>query len=74
MALLPPIDPATQMFPRSFIIHKRTSTRMDGTFDLIAVMPDTFTSWSEATCRAMELEAADRGKTYNGRTIEYHVA
>lgn len=24
--------------------------------------------------RAMELEAADLGKTHNGRTIEYHVA
>ena len=58
---------------RNYIIHKRTSVRMDGTFDLIAVMPETFTSWTDATVRAMELEAADRGQTHNGRTIEYHV-
>lgn len=58
----------------TYIIHKRTSTRMDGTFDLIAVMPETYTSWTEATVAAMALEAADLGKTHNGRTIEYHVA
>lgn len=61
------------MTDRTYIIHKRTSIRMDGTFDLIEVMADTFTSWTEATVHAMALEAADLGKTHNGRTIEYHV-
>lgn len=56
-----------------FLIHKRTSTRMDGTFDLIEVLAETFDSWTDAMIRAMELEAADRGKLHNGRSIQYDV-
>lgn len=54
-------------------IQARTSTRMDGTFDIISIEPETFDSWTEAMCRAMELEDAARGRTYNGRTIQYDV-
>lgn len=57
----------------SYGIQKRTSTRIDGTFEIIAIEDETFESWTDATCRAMELEAAALGKTHNGRAIEYHV-
>jgi hypothetical protein len=57
-----------------YLIHKRTSTRMDGTFDLIEVLAETFDDLTAATLRAMDLEAADRGKTYHGRSIQYDVA
>lgn len=57
-----------------FLIHKRTSTRMDGTFDLIEVLAETFNDLTAATLRAMDLEAADRGKLHNGRSIQYDVA
>jgi hypothetical protein len=57
-----------------YLIHKRTSTRMDGTFDLIEVLAETFDNWTAATLRAMDLEAADRGKLYHGRSIQYDVA
>lgn len=56
-----------------FYIRKRTSHRMDGTFDLIAEMPEAYDSWTIAMVRAMELEAADLRSTHNGRTIEYDV-
>ena len=58
---------------RTYRIVKHTSIRMDGTRDQIAILPEVFTNWSEATCYAMQLEAADRGKTYNGRSIQYDV-
>lgn len=51
----------------------RTSTRMDGTFDIISIEPETFDSWTDATIRAMELEDAARGRLHNGRTIQYDV-
>lgn len=54
-------------------IQARTSTRMDGTFDIISIEAETFDSWVEAMCRAMELEAAARGRLHNGRTIQYDV-
>ena len=54
-------------------IRARTSIRMDGTFDIISIEADTFDSWTAAMIRAMELEDAARGRTYNGRTIQYDV-
>lgn len=56
-----------------YLIHKRTSTRMDGTFDLIEVLAETFNDLTAATLRAMDLEAADRGKLHHGRSIQYDV-
>jgi hypothetical protein len=61
------------MNDRQWSIQARTSTRMDGTFDIIGTEPETFGSWTEAMCRAMELEAAARGSLHNGRRIQYDV-
>ena len=55
----------------TFVIHKHTSIRMDGTRDLIEVLPETFASYTAATVRAMELEAEARGTLHNGRTIQF---
>jgi hypothetical protein len=59
--------------PKVYGIQARTSTRMDGTFDIISIEAETYTSWAEATCRAMELEYAARHQRHNGRTIQYDV-
>ena len=57
----------------TYRIIARTSIRMDGTRDIIGTEAETFDSWSDATLRAMELEDAARGRTHNGRTIQYDV-
>lgn len=59
--------------PQQWGIQARTSTRMDGTFDIIGIEPETYDTWTAAMNRAMQLEDAARGRTHNGRTIQYDV-
>lgn len=57
----------------TFTILKRTSRRMDGSFDVIDVLDEAHDTWTSATIRAMELEDAHRGVLHNGRSIQYDV-
>lgn len=55
-----------------FEIIKQTAQTMYGEIEIIG-SAGIFSSWTQATCKAMELEAADLGKLHNGRKIMYHV-
>lgn len=55
-----------------FEIIKRTATTIHGETEVLGSV-GVFDSWTSATCKAHELECADRGKLHNGRKIMYHV-